>query len=327
MKSLFFASAVALLSVGSLAGCAADATVDQDGDVDANEEALSAKTRVTAGQFRLYNDANHTVNPSCDLFTTLELKNEPNAKAVLGQGLDGFCEIAVSAETRTFSIRLESESCGSKVYVGSAGRGSKKSTVRITDHRTRVCRDIVPARVILEQTVPGFPGAITTTEYSYDRVAPADACASKDQTACLADESCQAKWGPSACSPDGRICTADIRFKGCAAKEVVELTGTLTTMFAIGGETTGFGIKGLADNLDELLLDASQSRRFVDGRVARVRGYNVTVNGVEIPSREVLKAKDFLVCPAPGSRINLMPPVDADTQWLGAHCPGLDAVY
>lgn len=326
MKSLFILSALGL-SIGSLAGCAADASVDSDNETDAAEEALTAKTRVTPGEFRLYSDAGHVANPSCDLYTTLELKNEPSAKAVFGQGLDGFCEIAISVETRTFSIRLDSESCGSKVYVGTRGRGSKKSSVRITDHRSRVCRDIVPALVIVEATVPGFPGAITTTQYSSDRPVVTDACASKDQTACLANASCQAEWGPSSCSPDGRICTRDIRFKGCASKAVVELKGELTSMYAIGGETTGFGIKGIADEMNELLLDASQSARFVDGRMARVKGYNVTVSGVEIPSREVLSVKDLLVCPAPGSTVSLMPPVDADTQWIGSNCPGLDAVY
>lgn len=45
-----------------------------------------------------------------------------------------------------------------------------------------------------------------------------DPCEGLDQSACLANSACQAKWGPSACTADGLICTADIAFKGCSTK-------------------------------------------------------------------------------------------------------------
>ena len=46
---------------------------------------------------------------------------------------------------------------------------------------------------------------------------PLDPCKGKDQAQCLASAgTCQPVFGPSACTPDGRICTADMAFKGCA---------------------------------------------------------------------------------------------------------------
>lgn len=44
---------------------------------------------------------------------------------------------------------------------------------------------------------------------------PADPCAGLSQQACTANPSCEPIYGPSACTPDGRICTADMAYKGC----------------------------------------------------------------------------------------------------------------
>ncbi|MFO0675382.1 MAG: hypothetical protein U0169_02535 [Polyangiaceae bacterium] len=45
-----------------------------------------------------------------------------------------------------------------------------------------------------------------------------DVCEGKDRDECLAAPKCAPQFGPSACSPDGRICTADIAYKGCFPK-------------------------------------------------------------------------------------------------------------
>lgn len=45
---------------------------------------------------------------------------------------------------------------------------------------------------------------------------PLDPCKGKDQAQCLAAAgTCNPVFGPSACTPDGRICTADMAYKGC----------------------------------------------------------------------------------------------------------------
>ena len=47
---------------------------------------------------------------------------------------------------------------------------------------------------------------------------PLDPCKGKDLSQCTASSICQPKFGPSACTPDGRICTADMAYKGCEQK-------------------------------------------------------------------------------------------------------------
>lgn len=44
---------------------------------------------------------------------------------------------------------------------------------------------------------------------------PVDPCAGLPEPECAASPSCDPVYGPSACSPDGRICTADMAYKGC----------------------------------------------------------------------------------------------------------------
>lgn len=50
-------------------------------------------------------------------------------------------------------------------------------------------------------------------------IGPTDPCDGLDETACQANAACQPKYGPSACTADGLICTTDIVFKGCEKKQ------------------------------------------------------------------------------------------------------------
>src|SRR5438552_871153 len=47
-------------------------------------------------------------------------------------------------------------------------------SIIVTDHRTRLCMDMLVAQVISEETVPGFPGPITTKLYSMWPAPPAE---------------------------------------------------------------------------------------------------------------------------------------------------------
>jgi hypothetical protein len=47
---------------------------------------------------------------------------------------------------------------------------------------------------------------------------PLDPCKGSDESTCLSKSFCEPVYGPSACSPDGRICTADMAYKGCQQK-------------------------------------------------------------------------------------------------------------
>lgn len=166
LSSLLLSAAVLSLAT---AGCAADtdgAEDGADGDDVTVDEANAAK--VAPGSFKLYGEPRATPNPNCDPHTKLTLAAGHYSTAKLEEGLDGFCEIAVVPNPRTYRLRLAGTSCGSRIYSGSVTKSGKKYAVKITDHRTRLCEDVVPAAVIVEETVPGFPGAITTTKYSHD---------------------------------------------------------------------------------------------------------------------------------------------------------------
>ena len=134
------------------------------------------------------------------MHTKLVLSADGGSRAKLEEAVGGFCEIAVFPNARSYKLRLAGTGCGSKTYTGSFRKGGKQHKVTITDHRTRTCRDLVPAKIIVEETVPGFPGAITMTKYSNDRAASRECPApgslfncmpptSPDNTACGADRS------------------------------------------------------------------------------------------------------------------------------------------
>jgi len=106
--------------------------------------------------------------------------------------------------------------------------------------------------------------------------------------------------------------------------------GKLTTVFAIGGETTGMGIetgKGMVEF--ELPADHPAVASFVPGREAIMVGPMVPRAGVEIPSREVLVVTDILVCPASSAVLNCQPPANGQACatgnrfWIQSNCEGV----
>jgi hypothetical protein len=164
LSVFLLAAATASLSMA----CSADTTDDPSGDDDdvAESEAIAAK--VTPGSFKLYMNPRAEPNPSCDVHTKLDLEAAYFSTARLSEGLAGFCEIAVIPNERTYRLRAAGNDCGSRIFTGSRKKDGKSYAIKITDHRTRLCENVVPAAIIVEETVPGFPGAITTTKYSHD---------------------------------------------------------------------------------------------------------------------------------------------------------------
>ena len=135
-----------------------------DGDEVSTEDAL--KANVTEGTFKLYGTPNETPSVDCDGFTSLVLKSAYYSTASLEGRLNGTCEMAVAplSPPRTYRLRLDSTDCGTRIYKGSFKKSGKRSEIKITDNRARTCRDIVKAKVIVEETKDGN----TTTKYSYD---------------------------------------------------------------------------------------------------------------------------------------------------------------
>jgi hypothetical protein len=170
--SLIAPAALALLSsfsLVSLAGCAADATVaDEDEDFVSSEDALRAAS-IEPGTFKLY-DAPRAEPGHCDIHTVLELKNQGGARAALHEKVGGPCRLAVFPDLREYRLRFDGTSCGSKIYKGSKRISGKLRQITITDHRTRLCRDLVPAKIIVEET---DRNGVKQTKYSNDVAPPA----------------------------------------------------------------------------------------------------------------------------------------------------------
>lgn len=111
-----------------------------------------------------------------------------------------------------------------------------------------------------------------------------------------------------------------------ATEEVLE--GKLTSVVAIGGESTGTAI-ATSEGLVELVLDDAARAQFVDGKKARVKGTPTTLTGVETGERPAFDVSSFLVCPNAGW-INCMPgsPRPAvcaaeNRSWVQANCDGV----
>ncbi len=116
-------------------------------------------------QFQMYRTPNAAVEPFCNVYTSLTLTApgaNADAEAILARRLQGTCEIHVEPNLRAYDLTLVSNSCGSKYYEGSVGTAK----IKVIDHRTRLCRDLVPAKIIMTET---DTQGNTTTLYSKDR--------------------------------------------------------------------------------------------------------------------------------------------------------------
>lgn len=123
---------------------------------------------INEAAFKMYDQARFTPESFCDLHTVLKLFNtETGIAASLQNSLDGICELAVFPNVRTYSLEKVGQSCGSDLYVGRLIGIVEHAapTIEITDHRNRICRDIVPATVIVKQI---FSESLSAPIFSYD---------------------------------------------------------------------------------------------------------------------------------------------------------------
>lgn len=137
---------VSLLAIASLPGCAA-----------AQEEAPivdGADQEVTGGavlEAKLYADPRVRPASTCDAYTHLEVVRTRGGKlkALLENRLaeTSLCEIMIAPNPRSFTV-TQSGSCGSTTYE-SAGAAPK---IAISDHRRRVCEDIRPSLIEVQET-------------------------------------------------------------------------------------------------------------------------------------------------------------------------------
>lgn len=131
--------------------------------------------------FKMYTEMNVKPNPNCDLHTEMKVTKTGNTATVkLVNKVGGFCEIYADPTPRTFKLTAAASDCGSLVFT------NKTAKVTLTDNKTRLCDDMIPALMVLNT-----PDA---TYYSHD-------ARSSSPGICTADIN---QYGnPSACTCEG----------------------------------------------------------------------------------------------------------------------------
>ncbi len=88
-------------------------------------------------------------NPHCSVYRELVLDEAEMTRsfALMSNRLQGFCEIFVLPDETYYNLQYKSTSCGSHNYEGKRITSQGVEKITITDHRTRVCRDL-PAGLI-----------------------------------------------------------------------------------------------------------------------------------------------------------------------------------
>jgi hypothetical protein len=130
-------------------GCAASSE-------DAGEGSESKLSNEKLLESKLYDDPDAAQQDFCDVHTFLSLeKSGGKIVAKLENRVTGACELHVERDPRSFEVTTGTD-CGSTVYEGQAG-GDK---VRIQDHRQRLCHDLRPSLLEIEETRRGRSRAL-----------------------------------------------------------------------------------------------------------------------------------------------------------------------
>jgi hypothetical protein len=151
-KFAAFASVTAALAF--TAGCAAETGPSSSSAEEGLATEVGLANPADEGSFKLYASVHPERDPLCDVYTSLELTHvamRGNLIADLHEAVEGGCRIAIPAEARQYRLVLANVDCGSHVYTGTTVVDGQQRDVTITDHRTRYCRDFVPAQVLVEE--------------------------------------------------------------------------------------------------------------------------------------------------------------------------------
>lgn len=119
------------------------------------------------GSFRMFGTT--TPNTGCEIGTSLVLdKGQISGDVVLlKEFVMGFCEIYAVPNQRFFAPKsVEEDGCGSVVIKGSIERNGSREVIEIVDNRARVCKDVIPALVVM--TVKDQAKGTEYTSYSND---------------------------------------------------------------------------------------------------------------------------------------------------------------
>jgi hypothetical protein len=134
---------LAVAMVAALAGCAVE--VESGRDEAASSDALG---RTVVESFKLYGRPGFVPSATCDVHTELALSNV----ATLREVVSGVCEIDVEPNERSYRLELAGTDCGSVVYRGAKRVSGKLTSITVTDHRARTCRDVREADIVVEES-------------------------------------------------------------------------------------------------------------------------------------------------------------------------------
>jgi len=123
--------------------------------------------RFQPGHFFLIDVTRLAQSPGCTVGTELVLQGSPQAGVVahLRERVLGACEIYVEPNVRSYRLQLAETSCGSLIFRGVArladGRGA---TLELTDHRSRMCMDLVPAQIVAQEQIGAYRRLLQSIE-------------------------------------------------------------------------------------------------------------------------------------------------------------------
>lgn len=145
-------SAVAVLSLSIVAGCSSETQPSTSSDSALETMETEATLDFQAGSFKLYNDPETVPSPDCDVHTRLVLGQKGgHAVATLREVVGGYCEIHVDPNEREFTVEYSMNRCGSITFSGETMRSGEKRHISITDHRQRLCYDMQPSVIVVDE--------------------------------------------------------------------------------------------------------------------------------------------------------------------------------
>jgi hypothetical protein len=231
-KFFFGLAALALVSTGTLAGCAVDSTNAEDEETESADGELSAAGKALIGA---YEDDSGSFR---GLILTANKKGQRNEFiAQVSTGIVCITTPCPSAEhiegtftagTKTITLYSTTASNHSKHLLGKYSylkQGDKltlfrknfsQSLAKVPSYCSQPS-DCSEQALIHPMCVGGWTCS-TENRCGWKCGVPVDACNGLTLSQCTANPACQPKFGPSACSPSG-ICTADMAYKGCFKKE------------------------------------------------------------------------------------------------------------
>lgn len=237
LATAFFALATAaVVSASALTGCAADTSAeDAADDTEETSDELSAAGKKLIGSyvddtgaFRGLVLTSEKVGQGNKFFADVDTGIRcittpcPSSERIEGTFTAGAKTITFKSSTANHGKHL----LGKYNYLVQGSKFSlfRKDFAQSLSKENSYCsqsNDCYRQNIIHPMCLGGFScTAANTCAWSCGFVPPPlDPCKGKDEASCQASSGiCQPVYGPSACSPDGRICTADMAYKGCEKK-------------------------------------------------------------------------------------------------------------